>query len=62
MRLRSGKKVGEDKEQTLVDKNKEGYPNSIGLKTREVRMSTIWELAAPNLKTQPMSNCLCCIR
>jgi len=54
MRLRSGKKIGEDKEQTLVDKNREGYPNSVGLKTREVRMSALRELAAPNLETQPM--------
>jgi len=55
MRLRSGKKNREDKEQTLVDKNKENYPNSVGLKTREVRISSLRELAAPNLKNQPMS-------
>lgn len=55
MRLRSGKEIGEDKEQTLLDKNNEGYPNSVSLKTTEVRMSTLRELAAPNLETQLMS-------
>ena len=55
MKLRSDKKVGENKEQTLVDKNKEGYPSTVGLKIREVRMSTLRELTVPNLETQPMS-------
>ena len=55
MRLRSGKKIGEDKEQTSEAKNKEGHPKSVSLMTREVRMSTLQELVAPNLETQPMS-------
>ena len=54
MRLRSGKEIRDDKEKTLVDKNKGGYPNLVALKTRAVRMYTLRELAAPNLETPPM--------
>ena len=55
MRLRSGNKIGEDKEKTLEAKNKESHPNSVSLKVKEVRMSALRELATPNLETQPMS-------
>jgi len=55
MKLRSGKKIGEDREQTLKAKNKEGCPKPVSLKIKEVSMSTIREPAAPNLETQPMS-------
>ena len=41
MSLRSDKEIGEDKEQTLVDKNKESHPNPVSLKVKEVRMSTL---------------------
>jgi len=51
MGLRSGKKIGEDKEKTLEAKNKESHPNPISLKVKEVRMSTLRELAASNLET-----------
>jgi len=55
MRLRSGKEIGEDKEQTLKAKNKDSRPNPVSLEIKKVRMSTLRELAAPNLETQPMS-------
>ena len=55
MRLRSGKEIGEGKEQTLKAKNKENHPNRVSLKVKEVRISTVRELAAPNLETQPTS-------
>ena len=55
MRLRSGKEIGEDKEQTLKAKNKNSRPNSASLKIKEVRMSTFHELAAPNLEIQHLS-------
>ena len=55
MKLRSGKEIGEDREQTLEAKNKEGCPKPVSLKIKEVRMSTLRELATPNLETQPMS-------
>ena len=54
MRLRSGKEIGEGKEQTLKAKNKESQPNPVSFRVKEVRMSTLRELTAPNLETQPM--------
>ena len=61
MKLRSGKEIGKDKEETLEAKNKDGHPKPVSLKIKEVRMSTLSELAAPNLETQLMS-IICCIR
>ena len=55
MKLRSGNEIGEDKEQTLEAKNKQGDPEPVSLKTKEVRMTTLRELAAPNLEAQPFS-------
>ena len=55
MKLRGGKEIGEDRKQTLEAKNKEGCPKPVSLKIKEVRMSTVRKLAAPNLETQPMS-------
>jgi len=55
MKLRSGYEIGEDKEQTLEVKNKEGYPKPVSLRIKEVRMSALQKLAAPNIETQPMS-------
>ena len=55
MKLRSGKEIGEDKEQTLEAIKKDSHPKPVSLKIKEVRMSTLWELAAPNLETQSMS-------
>jgi len=55
MKLRSGNEIGEGKEQTSEAKNKEGYSELVILKTKEVRMPTLRELAAPNLEAQPLS-------
>jgi len=55
MRLRSGKEIGKDKEQTLEARNKEGCPKPVSLKIKDIRMSTLRELTTPNLETQPMS-------
>ena len=55
MRLRSSKETGEDKEQTLKAKNKESQPNPVNFRVKEVRISTLRELTASNLETQPMS-------
>jgi len=55
MRLRSGKEIGEDKEQTLKAKNKKSWPNPISFRVKEIKMSTLRELTAPNLETQLMS-------
>ena len=55
MKLRSGNEIGEDKVQMLEAKNIEGDPELVSLKTEEVRMATLRELAAPNLEAQPLS-------
>ena len=34
MKLRSGKEIGEDKEQTLEAKNKEGHPEPVLLRLK----------------------------
>jgi len=55
MRLRSGKKIEEDKEQALKAENKESQPDPVSFRIKVVNMSTLREFAAPNLETQPMS-------
>ena len=55
MKLRSGKEIGEEKEPPLKAKNKESQPNPVSFRVKEVRMSTLRELAVPNLETQLMS-------
>ena len=55
MKLRSGKEIGKDKGPPLKAKNKESQPNPVSFRVKEVKMSTLRELAAPNLETQPMS-------
>ena len=55
MKLRSGTEIGEDNEQTLEGKNKEGYPEPVSLKIKEVRMPTLRELVASNLEAQHLS-------
>ena len=54
MKLRSGKEIGEDREQMLEAKYKEDCPKPVSLKIKKVRMSTLRELATPNLETQPL--------
>ena len=56
MKLRSGKEIGEEKEPPLKAKNKESQPNPVSFRVKEVRMSTLRELAAANLEIQLMSN------
>ena len=51
MKLRSGKEIGEDREKTLEAKKKEGCPKPVSVKIKDVRISTLRELAAPNLET-----------
>ena len=51
MKLRSGKEIGE---QVLKAENKESQPDPVSFR-KEVSMSTLRELAAPNLEIQPMS-------
>ena len=55
MKLRRGKEIGENREQMLEAKNKESYSKLVSLKIKEVTMSTLRELAAPNLEVQPLS-------
>ena len=55
MKLRSGKEIGECKEQALKAENKESQPDPVSFKGKEVSMSTLRELVAPNLETQPIS-------
>ena len=55
MNLRSGKEIGETKEQALKAENKESQHDPVSFRGKEVSMCTLRELAAPNLKTQPMS-------
>ena len=55
MKLRSGKDTGEVRDQSLKAEIKESQPDPVSFRIKEVSMSTLRELAAPNLETQPMS-------
>ena len=55
MKLRSGKDTGEIRDQSLKVEIKESQPDPVSSRITEVSMSTLRELAAPNLETQPMS-------
>ena len=55
MKLRSGKDIGKVRDQTLRAEIKESQLDPVSFRVKEVSMSTLRELAAPNLKTQPMS-------
>ena len=55
MTLRSGKDTGEVRDQSLKAEIKESQPDPVCFRIKEVSMSTLRELAAPNLETQPMS-------
>ena len=54
MKLRSGKDTGEVRDQSLKAEIKESQPDPVSFRIKEVSMSTLRELAAPNLETQPM--------
>ena len=60
MKLRSGKGTGEVKDQSLKAEIKESQPDPISFGIKEVSMSTLRELAAPNLETHVHH--LCCFR
>ena len=53
MKLRSGKEIGENNEQALKVEIKESQPDPVSFRIKEVNMSTLRELVAPNLETQP---------
>ena len=55
MKLRSGKDTGDVKDQSLKAKIKESQPDPVSFRIKEVSMSSLRELAAPNLETQPRS-------
>ena len=55
MKLRSRNEIGENKEQTLEAKNKEGDIEPVNLKTQEVRIPTLQKLDVPNLEAQSLS-------
>ena len=51
MKLRSGKDTGEIRDQSLKVEIKESQPDPVSFRIKEVSMSTLRELAAPNLET-----------